>query len=65
MIRVKNIWVCIRDIKTITYEENNGWRFLVITYMFNDAPVKIEVNDFDDFNETAMMIADVIDSRLA
>lgn len=55
MIRVKNTYVTIDNLKSITFENGCSFspNYLVITYFYDDEDVKIEVKNFDEFVEVA------------
>lgn len=62
MVRVKDTFVALDNIKTITYEERYIGiadcmeKYLVIKHFYDDELVRISVDSFQEFEELAQII---------
>lgn len=62
MLRVKDMYVSIKDIKRIKHIEHYGSHYLTIKYTFDDVEIKIEVEDFEEYVDLADMICEKINA---
>lgn len=60
MIRIKDVYVSLSNIKKLYFEGNGNYCYMFIEYQFDDNPVKIEVDNFDDYVLYAEEIAEAI-----
>lgn len=65
MIRVKDVYISIKDIKKISYEMaymfgTDKMHYLVIDYIFDDKPISITVDSFEDYETQADFISEQV-----
>jgi hypothetical protein len=61
MIRIKDVYVSLNNIKKLYFEgHGEHYCYMFIEYQFDDNPVKIEVDNFDDYVMYAEEIAEAV-----
>ena len=66
MLKVKNDYISTEGIKKIHYEVNGDCRYICITYRFDDEnPIKIEVDDFCEYEGLALDICNYVDKLVS
>ena len=61
MIRIKDMYVSLSNIKKIEFEGNGNFCYMFITYCYEDNnPIKIEVDNFGEYQEIADMIVEAL-----
>lgn len=64
MLRVKDMYVSTKDIKSIRYITSYSDKYLIIKYAFDDEEVKIDVDDFEEYVGLADMICEKINTSV-
>lgn len=63
MINIDNNWYSIDNIKSITSEVSFGRVYLIINYMYGEDPVKIDVDNLENYIVQAERIVDRVEAR--
>lgn len=63
MINIDNNWYSIDNIKSITSEVSLGRVYLIINYMYGENPVKIDVDNLENYIVQAERIVDKVEAR--
>lgn len=61
MIRIKDMYVSLSNIKKIEFEGNGNYCLMYITYFYEeDKPIKVYVDNFGEYQELADRIMEAV-----